>query len=119
MNKSDLSPLTVCHSEMPIYLKFEPGVKLTLRTQNAGSMEIAQLKCQECSAAVVSAEEWLCSLGGGAEHPLCSCRTATAPQGGHGAPGALESTGSELSSGCEPTLPSGYAGGESGEQHVL
>lgn len=64
MNESDLSPLTVCHSEMPIYLKFEPGVKLILCTQNAGSMEIAQLKCQECSAAVISAEEWLCSLEG-------------------------------------------------------
>lgn len=43
----------------------------------------------------------------------------TGPQGGHGAPGALESTGSELSSASEPTLPSRYAGGESGEQHVL
>lgn len=42
-----------------------------------------------------------------------------APQGGHGAPATVESTGSELSSACEPTLPSRYAGGESGEQHVL
>lgn len=49
---------------MPVYLKFEPGVELILCTQNAGSMEIAQPKCQERSAAVVSAEEWLCSREG-------------------------------------------------------
>lgn len=85
MNKSDLPPLTVCHSEMLIYLKSEPGVKLVLCTQNAGSMEIAQLKCQECSAAVVSAEEWLCSSEG--EQSVHSRRTATAPQEGRSALG--------------------------------
>lgn len=39
-------------------------MKLLLCTQAAGSMGIAQLKCQECCAVVTSAEEQLCSSDG-------------------------------------------------------
>lgn len=56
---------------------------------------MAQLKCQECSAAVVSVEERLCSSEG--EQSVRSWRAAAAPQE-HRA--ALESAGS----GCVQTV---------------